>query len=330
MFDKPAQQAPARWKVIVAFGLVYLVWGSTYLAIRLAVDSIPPYLMVMIRFLIAGTILFIAARLSGAAMPRRVDWRSGLIIGGLLLVGGNGGISFAEQKLPTALTALMVASVPLWMGLIEWLRPGGSYPAGRGVIGLVIGFAGIMILVGPDQILAGKGIDLLSTGVVLLATILWAVGSIYSRTTHAHLPESPLMATAVEMLGGGILLLPVAALTGEFAHFSPSAVTVNSLLAIVYLILIGSLVGYTSYVWLLKVSTPARVSTYAYVNPVVAVILGVLVLGEKLTPEMLRATPLIILAVILVTTSPRRKKATAGEALIADLTVKKVAAGVEK
>lgn len=305
----PAKPAPATWKVVLAFGLIYIIWGSTYLGIRFAIETIPPFFMIGIRYLIAGTILFVVARAAGAPLPRRLEWRSGFIIGGLLLLGGNGGVSFAEQKLPSGLAALLVATMPLWMSLIEWLRPGGTHPGRRAIVGLVIGFVGVMVLVGPAQILAGKGLDPLSTGVIILATISWATGSVYARTKHAHLPESPLMSTAVEMLGGSVLLMVVAALLGEVGAFKPQAVSTTSLLALGYLIVFGSLVAYTCYVWILRVSTPARASTYAYVNPVVAVLLGWLLANEKLTSEMLIATPLIVLAVILISTSPRREPA---------------------
>ena len=303
MATKTHLPAPPTWKLMVAFGLVYLIWGSTYLAIRIGVETMPPYVMAGIRFMIAGVLMFVIARASGAKMPSRLDWRSGLIIGGLLLLGGNGGVSYAEQKLPSGLAALLVATVPMWMALIEWLRPGGNRPSIQVIIGLVVGFGGMIVLVGPDKILAGHGIDLPSLGVILVGTILWATGSIYSRTEHAHLPESPLMATAVEMLAGGVLIVVFAGITGEFSHFNPAQVSASSLLALGYLIVFGSLVAYTCYTWLLQVSTPARVSTYAYINPVVAVILGWLILSEPLTRDMAIATPLILMAVVLITTA---------------------------
>jgi len=303
MATKTHLPAPPTWKLMVAFGLVYLIWGSTYLAIRIGVETMPPYVMAGIRFMIAGVLMFVIARASGAKMPSRLDWRSGLIIGGLLLLGGNGGVSYAEQKLPSGLAALLVATVPMWMALIEWLRPGGNRPSIQVIIGLVVGFGGMIVLVGPDKILAGHGIDLPSLGVILVGTILWATGSIYSRTEHAHLPESPLMATAVEMLAGGVLIVVFAGITGEFGHFNPAQVSASSLLALGYLIVFGSLVAYTCYTWLLQVSTPARVSTYAYINPVVAVILGWLILSEPLTRDMAIATPLILMAVVLITTA---------------------------
>ncbi len=313
MSAKTNRIAPAAWKVLFAFAMVYLIWGSTYLSIRIAIQSSPPFVMAGARFVVAGAIMFIIARANGAKMPDRLEWRSGLIIGGLLLLGGNGGVSFSEQKLPSGLAALLVATVPMWMALIEWLRPGGNRPGGRAIFGLVLGFAGMIVLVGPAKILKGQGIDLLSIGVITLATILWATGSIYSRTDHARLPESPLMATAVEMLAGGVLIVVFAAITGEFSAFKPQAVTTTSLLALGYLIVFGSLVAYTCYTWLLQVSTPARVSTYAYVNPVVAVALGWLILREPLTTEMLIATPLILMAVILITTAPSRRVETVPE-----------------
>jgi drug/metabolite transporter (DMT)-like permease len=331
MATKTNQPAPAIWKLVLAFALVYIIWGSTYLTIRIAVASIPPFIMAGTRFLVAGIILFIVAKASGAPMPTRIEWRSGLIIGGLLLLGGNGGVSWAEQKLPSSLAALLVATVPMWMALFEWLRPGGTRPGWRAIVGLVIGFGGMIVLVDPNKILAGTGVDLLSVGVITLATMLWAIGSIYSRTSHAKLPESPLMATAAEMLAASVLIIAFAGITGEFNGFNVANVTTDSMLALGYLIVFGSLVAYTSYVWLLQVSTPARVSTYAYVNPIVAVALGWLILSEPLTTEMAIATPLILAAVVLITTS-RAKQVTpvAEEPEIAIPVPQKASVGLEK
>lgn len=298
---------PPRWKLILAFASIYIIWGSTYLTIAIAVDSIPAFLMAAFRFLIAGSVMFVWAKLSGVAFPTRLEVRSLVIIGGLLLLGGNGGVTWAEQQgLPSGLAALLVATVPLWVAVIEWLRPGGVQPSMRIIIGLVLGFVGLALLfIQPDS--SGK-VEFPALAAIVAAPILWSLGTVYSRIDRARLPDSPLMSTAVEMLAGGVLLAGMSFFTGEFSRLDPARVSQESLLSLVYLILFGSIVAFTAYVWLLKNSTPTRAATYAYVNPIVAILLGWAIRNEALTFQMLAATPMIILAVILITTGRARSK----------------------
>jgi drug/metabolite transporter (DMT)-like permease len=293
---------PAAALVLAAFAAVYLLWGSTYLAIIFALKTMPPLLMAGARFLLAGAVLYGFMRLRGEPAPARRHWRTTAIIGALLLMCGNGGVTLAERTVPSGVAALLVAMVPMWMVLLEWLRPGGSRPTRRTMLGLLVGFAGIVVLVGPGA-LGSEGVDLSGAGLVMLGSLAWAGGSIYSR--GADLPKSALLATGMEMLWGGVWLTLAGALTGELGRVDPSAFSTESILAYLYLVVFGSLVGFTAYIWLLGVSTPARVSTYAYVNPVVAVLLGWWFLGEPLTARVLGAAAIIVLAVAVITTGKR-------------------------
>lgn len=292
--------APAsRVQQLAAFVAVYIIWGSTYLAIRFAIETLPPLLMAGARFLIAGGLLYVFVRLRGAARPTLVHWRSGLIVGGLLLFCGNGGVVLAERTVPSGLAALLVSTVPLWMALLEWLRPGGRRPRLAVAGGLALGLAGVALLIGPKAFTGGIG----SVGGVLLlvaAAVCWAGGSLYSR--NAPLPESPLLGNAVEMLAGGALLAVIALATGEAGQLHLAAVSPRSALALAYLVIFGSLVAFTAYIWLLRHVPTARASTYAYVNPAVAVFLGWAFAGERLTPLTFVAAGVILAAVIVITT----------------------------
>jgi drug/metabolite transporter (DMT)-like permease len=258
--------------VIAAFAAVYLVWGSTYLGIRLAIDSIPPLLMVGARFMLAGSILYGAMRAFGAARPTLRHWGSAFILGGLLLLGGNGGVVWAQQTVPSGIAALVVAAVPLWIILVDWLRPGGRTPNNLVWLGLAIGFGGVVLLVVGKSEGGQRIVNPAGAVALIFATITWAFGSVYSR--HAPKPNSALLAVAMQMLAGGFLQFLAGLALGEARQFSWERITSTSAWAFVYLTLIGSLVGFTAYVWLLQVSTPAKVSTYAYVNPLIAVALG--------------------------------------------------------
>ncbi len=287
-------------RLIAAFAAVYLIWGSTYLAIRLAIDTLPPFSMAGFRFFLAGTLLYGWMRLRRAAPPVRIHWRSAAIVGGLMLLGGNGGVTWAEQSVPSGLAALLIGTVPLWMVILEAMRPGGTRPTGRMGVGLALGLAGIFLLVGPVNLAGGEGVDPVGAGVLLVAALSWAGGSLYSR--QAQLPAAPLLGTAMEMLAGGALLLLVGGLSGEWARLDLAAVSPRSLLALGYLVLFGSLLGFTAYLWLLRNTTPARASTYAYINPMIAVLLGWAVLDELLTWQTLLGAAVVVSAVVLINT----------------------------
>ena len=295
------QNPASRAQIIAAFASIYLVWGSTYLAIRYAIETIPPFTMGGIRFLISGALLYIWARYRGAPRPTRLHWRNAIIAGGFLLLGGNGAVVWAEQFVPSGLTALLVSILPFWLVIIEWVRPPRRRPSGLVLVGLVLGFIGIIVLVGPGNI-GGHG-DIRPAGalVLIFGSLSWAIGSFWSR--DAQLPESGLLTTGMEMLAGGALLLLVGALSGELSHFDIHQVSKASTVGLLYLITFGSLIGFTSYIWLLDKVSPARLGTYAYVNPVVAVLLGWAIAGEKLSVRTAVAAAIVICAVALITTA---------------------------
>jgi drug/metabolite transporter (DMT)-like permease len=296
----------SRGNVIAAFAAVYIIWGSTYLAIRYAVATIPPFLMGGTRFLVSGLLLYGFTRLRGTAAPTRTQWRSALVTGVLLLVGGNGAVIWAEQHVPSGLVALIVAIVPLWMVVFEWARPGGKRPAPAVFVGLALGLIGLALLIGPDAFARG-GASSLDVGAALVpvgGAMLWALGSIYSR--YAPRAASAQLATGMQMLMGGAAFIVVSVLAGESRHFDLAGVTAPSIVGFLYLVTFGSLIGFTAYIYLLGATTPAKASTYAYVNPVVAVVLGWAVAGEPLTPRMLVAAAIILGAVALITLANTR------------------------
>jgi drug/metabolite transporter (DMT)-like permease len=287
------------WTALVT---VYIVWGSTYLAIRFAVESMPPFLMASVRFLIAGAILYIWRRLAGDRTPSRIEWRSAAIVGLLLLTGGNGNVVWAEQRVASGVAALIVGSAPIWMVTIDALRPGGRKVNFQTWLGVIIGFIGIVFLVNPWSA-NGGAYDLDRIGVLslLLGAFLWAVGSLYSR--RAKLPGSPLLGTGMEMLAGGLGLLVLGTLTGEWARLDLSAITARSIWGLVYLIFFGALLGFVAYTWLLRNAPTPLVSTYAYVNPLVAILLGSLLASEPLTPTILISAVIVLSSVALINSS---------------------------
>jgi len=297
--------SPSKLALATAFAIVYLIWGSTFLAILFAIESLPPFLMASARFLVAGALLYVWQRyVKGAAAPSRAEWRATAAVGVLLLLGGNGLLVWSEQRIPSGVAALLVGTVPCFMALIDWLRPGGLRPSRYVVAGLGLGLAGLVWLVGPDTVMGGGRADLVGATVVVLGSLSWAVGSIYSR--HVPAPASPFLSTAMQMLAGGAALLVLSVGLGEPWVLDVNAVSLRSLLGLLYLIVFGSIVAFSAYIWLLRVSTPARVSTYAYVNPVVAVFLGWALAGEALTARMLIAAAVIVSGVALITLAPKR------------------------
>ena len=306
---------PTLGRIILAFLAVYIIWGSTYLAIRWAIETIPPFTMAGIRFLVAGSLLLVWARARGVPAPTRGQLRDGVVVGALLLLGGNGAVVWAEQWVDSGLAALLVATVPFWMVLLDWLWGDGRRPSVWAWMGIVWGLFGIWLLVGGGGFGVLEGQALVGGAVLLAGSMSWALGSIQSR--RARIPAAPRMATAVQMLAGGVLLAAAGAVSGEWARWDPSGTSLRSLLSLAYLIVFGGMVGYSAYIWLLRVSTPGRVATYAYVNPVVALFLGWLLAGEELGPRTLVAGTIILSAVVVLNrVSPpgrgRRGRAAAG------------------
>ena len=290
-----------KLKIWLAMLSVYIFWGSTYLAIRFAVETMPPFLMAASRFLIAGAILYLWRRAAGDPAPARLEWRSAAVVGLLLLLGGNGGVVWAEQRVVSGIAALIVGSAPLWMVLVDALRPGGVRPNLQTMVGVLVGFGGIMLLIGPGEFGNGGGLDRAGVIVLLIASFFWAMGSLYSR--QARLPASPLLGTGMEMLLGGVGLLLAGTLTGEWSRLDLAAISARSLWGLAYLVVFGSLVGFASYTWLLRVAPTPLVSTYAYVNPLIAVFIGNLLAQEPLTPRILISALVIVSSVALINTS---------------------------
>ena len=299
--------SPARTSglVLLAFGLVYVVWGSTYLAIRIGIESFPPLLLAGTRHLLTGLILYPLLRWRTGVRPTAAHWRISFITGFLLLFVGNGGVCLAERTVPSGVTALLVATVSLWMVLVDWLRPGGTRPRSRVLAGLLLGFGGLALLVGPRNLGGSSRVDPFGVGLLVIASLAWASGSVYSK--HAGgLAGSPLLGTAMQSLAGGISLWIAGALTGEVSALHLASVSLRSWLAVAYLVIFGSMVGFTAYVYILKKSTATRVATYAFVNPVVALFLGWLLVGEAITLRTVIAAAVILTAVLLVITAPHR------------------------
>ncbi len=296
---------PSSVRVLAAFAVVYFVWGSTFLGIRFAIETIPPFTMAALRFLLAGTVLFTWARLRRCEWPRWVHWRSALIVGWLLL-GSNGMLSWAEQHVPSGTAALIIATVPMWMVVLDAFRRQGARPSIPVVAGLGLGALGIAILVGPSRV-GGAPVDPIGAVVLGLSAFGWALGSVYSK--GAPSTSSTIQNVGMQMLLGGGLLLTIGFLLGE--RFAIADVSARSAWALLYLASAGGVVAYAAYLWLLQVSTPAKVSTYAFVNPVVAVLLGWALAGEVLSPRVAVAGVAVVIAVALITTARAGAKGSA-------------------
>lgn len=292
--------------IVVAFATVYFFWGCTFLAIRYGVQTIPPLIMQGSRHLIAGVALYAIARFRGADAPQPRHWLGATLVGGLMLLGGNGILAYSERVLPSSVAALIVGSVSLWMAIIEWLRPGGMRPTARVTVGLVFGFLGVALLVSPSNPFGRAGAEpvrIIPALALVLGSLFWAVGSILSR--HVSLPKSALLSAAMYALCGGTLLWIVGIGIGEGAALDIHAITTRSWLSIGYLAIFGSFLGLSAYAFLLHNVPPSRVATYAYVNPIVAVIIGWAFAGETITLQMTIAAIVIIISVILVISAPR-------------------------
>ena len=294
----------------VGLGLLvlYVVWGSTYLAIRWGLETIPPFTMAGARYLVAGGVLLAWVKLRGAPRLTLRDLGPAFLTGGLLLLCGNGGVVWAEQRIASGLAALLIAVEPLFIVLLQATLPQERRrPSARALVGVVFGVAGVVLLVGPVR-LGDERVDLAGAAAVLFAAFAWALGSLLSR--HFAPPASPLQATALQMLAGGLLLGCASGAAGEWARFSPASVSGRSIAAVAYLVVFGSLVAFTAYVWLLRVASPALVSTYAFVNPIVAVFLGWLLAREEVGPRTLVAAAVIVVAVVLITLAEMRRRPT--------------------
>ncbi|MCC6904680.1 MAG: EamA family transporter [Anaerolineae bacterium] len=302
---------PPFWMVALALLTLYITWGSSYLAMRFAIETFPPFMMAGIRFTIAGAILYLWQASRGELRLKQAHWQSAFILGALMLLGANGGNSWALQLIPSGLVALLVASTPLWTTLLNWVGFAKVRPPGPVIFGLVVGFAGLGLLISPSEFVGYGSINPLGVAVVLIAAASWATGSLFS--IRMPLPESRILVTAMEMIAGGVLLLTVSWLTGEFPRFHFEALTPRAIGIMTYLVFVAA-VALPCYVWLIKVVPPAIATTYAYVNPVLAVILGWAIGGEPLTPQIAIAGAIILAAVVVITVTPQRQpiSATAG------------------
>jgi drug/metabolite transporter (DMT)-like permease len=297
-------------RLVAAFAAVYVIWGSTYLAIRFAIETMPPLGMASFRFLVAGVLLYAWARGRGSPHPTARQWRDGALSGTLLLAGGNGAVVVAEQWVPSGLVALLVATVPLWLVVLDALLGSRVRPTARTIGGLVIGFGGVALLAGSPGVGGGGRSELVGAGLALCAAASWAAGSLVSR--YAVDPPRPRMRVATQMLAGSVVLGVLALLAGELADFSPGAVSLRSWLALVYLITFGAIVGYAAYIWLLTVVEPVRAGTYAYVNPVVAMLLGWALADEPLGFRSILAAAIILGSVVVITTETAARRPPPG------------------
>lgn len=300
-------RAPAA-RVALAFAAIYLLWGSTYLAIRIAVAEVPPLLMAAARMLAAGGVLYLVARRTGAPAPTEREWRGAALGGGLLFLLGNGSLAWAEQRVPSALAALVMALIPLFAVLLEAAGGEGPRPGGRVALGLGLGLGGVGVLAAGSPA-HGPGLDRVAALVLLVGALAWAVGS--TPRIGRLLPRSRLMGAAAQMLTGGALLLVAGIGAGEGARFALGGLSARALLAVGYLVVFGSLVGFTAYNWLLGVVPASRVATYAFVNPLVAVLLGWSLGGETIGPREVVAAAAVLAAVALIVTRPARRAAVA-------------------
>jgi drug/metabolite transporter (DMT)-like permease len=309
----PGAQHPSRALVLTAFAAIYLIWGSTYLAIKYAVATVPPFFMTGVRFFVAGCALYawslVRARRGGvdsepAQSPSviRRRWRDAFIVGALLIVGGTALVGWAELSVPSGITSLVLATTPLWMVMMESVVESKRAPTPRVIAGVVVGIVGLAVLVGPSLLSADGEMDVLGIASLALAALAWSGGAMFSRRAAA--PPSPVRATAMQMIAGSLLSVAAGFAIGEHHQFAPSEITPASIVAVAYLVVAGALVGFTAYLWLMRVSTPSRVTTHAYVNPVVAVLLGWAILGETITARTAIAMAIIVVAVVLIVSAP--------------------------
>jgi drug/metabolite transporter (DMT)-like permease len=288
--------------LIAAFATIYLLWGSTYTAIRIVVETLPPFLSAAVRFLIAGSLMLVLLAARGTALPSRTVWRHAMVTGTLMLVGGNGLVMWAERTLSSGFTALLIALVPVWFALLDWARPQGVRPQLKTVAGIFVGFIGITLLVQARGGFASMNGQWWGALAIIISGFCWAGGTLCAK--YQPNSTSPWMTSAAQMLCGGAGLMLVALVRGEPWHTDWSQVSGRSVAALGYLIVFGSWIAYSAYVWLLHNTTPARLSTYAYVNPIIAVFLGWALLDEKVNAGILWAAAVIVLGVATITVPP--------------------------
>jgi drug/metabolite transporter (DMT)-like permease len=294
-----------RLKVALALLAVYIIWGSTYLAIRIVEESLPPFFMAGTRFVLAGLIIYVWVRLHHDPRESRGDWGRAFVVGGLMLLGGHGAVVWTEQWVASGLTSLLVGTVPLWMALMDWVW-NRTKPTLRVAGGLALGFVGVALLAGGFEGLGASSVDIAGVAIVVFGALLWANGSLFSRSSRFG--GLGLLGTGLEMVAGGVLLLMASLATGEWSRIRFDLVSTRSLAAWVYLVVFGSLVGFTCYIWLLKMVSTARVSTYAYVNPIVAMFLGWAIAQEPITTRSILAAIIILTSVVVITTYQKQEK----------------------
>jgi drug/metabolite transporter (DMT)-like permease len=302
---------PAAWKILLAFAIIYFVWGSTFLAIRVGVREVPPLILAAIRFSIAGLALYAWISARGEKQPTAREWRSASLLGLVIFVFDYGLLFWSEQRVPSGVAAVMLATIPVFMALSEIIFLRTQRLTLRLVVALLIGIFGVAVLMAHSLNLGGAPVDKLGALALIFASISWSIASIFSR--KLPLPPSKLMSSAAQMLTGGALLTILAAALGEFHNFHPAVVSRAVWLSLLYLIVAGSIIGFTAYVWLLHHESPTKVGTYAYVNPIVAVLVGYFLGGEELTTRTILGSLCILVSVIVITTMPAKKPAAAAQ-----------------
>jgi drug/metabolite transporter (DMT)-like permease len=296
---------PATWKVLLAFSIIYFVWGSTYLAIRVGVQEVPPFLLAGMRFLLAGAILYAWMRTKGTPSPTSREWTAASMLAVLIFVLDYGLVFWAERRVPSGIAAVMMATIPVFMALSEILFLGTQRLTVRLAFALAVGIGGVAVLVSRSLSLGEVPVDTAGASALVVAAISWSLAAALTR--KMPLPASKPMSSAAQMLSGGVLLTLVSGALGEFHGFHPHAVSRGAWIALAYLVVAGSIVAFTAYVWLLHYESPTKVGTYAYVNPVVAVALGHFLGGEAVGPRTLLGTLLVLVSVVVITTASARK-----------------------
>ena len=304
-----ATPPPARWKTLLAFGIIYFVWGSTYLAIRIGVSEVPPLILASMRFTVAGALLYGWMLARGERSPTARQWLNASLLASLMFVLDYGLLFWAEQRVPSGLAAVMLATIPVFMALSEIVFLRTQRLTVRLAVALLIGMGGVAVLMSRSLNLGGAPIEHAGAIALLIGSVTWSLASALGR--KLQLPESKVMSSGVQMLAGGILLAVAAAGFGEFQGFHPAAVSRAAWLALAYLIVAGSIIGFTAYVWLLHHQSPTKVGTYAYVNPVVAVAAGYFLGGEAVGQRTMIGTALVLVSVVVITTARARKTAVA-------------------